>query len=402
MNNDGSWKYKETVLDKLNTLKPIFAKAAIGDFSDNVVLPDTDDEFAELYCGIQTMLEVIREQFSEMQDIASHYSNILESTLDGIIVEENEHVVYVNKSFAEIFGYESNEMIGLHVSKLLTPEDSVRMSDYGKKRLRGERVPAHYEFKGVHKNGSLLNLEASVDSWAIPGKDGIVTVVRDITNRLNAEEQIRQSLIEKEILLKEIHHRVKNNLQIIKSLLSLQLKFVKDKTAANFISESMNRITSISIIHELFYKYKDITKIEFNNYISKIVSHLFNVYGVDSSKISAEYNLTGISLGIDTAIPCGLIINELLTNCLKYAFPDVRKGKILIEMKKNENDTISLILKDDGIGMPDNFDMANPPSMGMQLVLTLVKQMDGNIELERNKGTKFVINFPATKYTGPN
>jgi two-component sensor histidine kinase len=247
-----------------------------------------------------------------------------------------------------------------------------------------------------------LNLEASVDSWAIPGKDGIVTVVRDITNRLNAEEQIRQSLIEKEILLKEIHHRVKNNLQIIKSLLSLQLKFVKDKTAANFISESMNRITSISIIHELFYKYKDITKIEFNNYICKIVSHLFNVYGVDSSKISAEYNLTGISLGIDTAIPCGLIINELLTNCLKYAFPDVRKGKILIEMKKNENDTISLILKDDGIGMPDNFDMANPPSMGMQLVLTLVKQMDGNIELERNKGTKFVINFPATKYTGPN
>ena len=222
-------------------------------------------------------------------------------------------------------------------------------------------------------------------------------VSADITARKLAEEITKRSLREKELLLKEIHHRVKNNLQIIVSLLKLQSRFVKDPNDLNIFNSSRSRVETMSLIHEKLYKSRDITDIDLGGYIKDLVSHILKAYNVNHEETGFSLTADEVKLSIDTAIPCGLIINELINNILKYAFPPGYKGKIEIIIKKSSEEII-LIVSDNGIGIPSSFDINNSDSLGLQLVDTLIKQISGNVTTDTLNGTKFTIKFKEIKY----
>ncbi|HED06480.1 MAG TPA: PAS domain S-box protein, partial [Ignavibacteria bacterium] len=207
---------------------------------------------------------------------------------------------------------------------------------------------------------------------------------KEIIERKKAEELIKTSLQEKVVLLREIHHRVKNNLQVISSLLNLQSTYIEDPKSLEIFRESQTRVKTMALIHEKLYRSKDLNKIEFAEYIRTLVNDLFTSYNTDASKIHLKSKIEGIFLGVDTAILCGLIINELISNSLKHAFPNGKKGEIFIGLSKDAGNRFILIVKDNGIGFPKEIDFRNTESLGLQLVTTLTDQLGGTVELNKN------------------
>lgn len=209
----------------------------------------------------------------------------------------------------------------------------------------------------------------------------------DITESKQAAERIAASLAEKEVLLKEIHHRVKNNLQIISSLLNLQSESIKDHQILDIFQEAQNRIGSMALIHEKLYQSKDLARVNFSDYIRDLADNLFYSYEVNSQAVELNVNVDNILLAIDAAIPCGLIINELVSNALKYAFPRDKSGKVNIEMHWLDSEFLILSVKDNGIGLPEGLNVENTETLGLQLVSTLTKQLDGKLEVNSNSGS---------------
>jgi PAS domain S-box-containing protein len=207
-----------------------------------------------------------------------------------------------------------------------------------------------------------------------------------------AEEKIEESLKEKEMLLKEIHHRVKNNLAVISSLLSLQSEYIKDKEDLELFRESQTRAKSMALIHERLYQSDDLKRIDFSDYIKTLASDLFRTYAVDPERIKLKMNLETVLIDINSAIPLGLILNELVSNSMKYAFPGEENGQINIKLKSDE-DQYLLTVCDDGVGLPEGLDFEKTESLGLQLVNSLTNQIDGIIELDETNGTKFTIKF---------
>jgi two-component sensor histidine kinase len=228
-------------------------------------------------------------------------------------------------------------------------------------------------------------------------KNLLIIAEKEIESRKNAENKIQSSLNEKNILLQEIHHRVKNNMQIISSLLNLQTRYVDDEEAVNVLKESQNRVRSMAMIHEKLYQSKDLSHIDFLDYIQSLVSNLFYSYNVTNPQIISVFKIDDIKLNMETAIPCGLIISEIVSNSLKYAFPNEMYGEILVSLKSVE-DGYELIISDNGIGLADEFDIDNNKSLGLILVKSLTEQIDGEITITRNHGTEFKINFKEQKY----
>ena len=217
-------------------------------------------------------------------------------------------------------------------------------------------------------------------------------VLIDITERKLAEEQIEASLREKELLLKEIHHRVKNNMQIISSLISLQSSHVKNEEFVACMKDSQNRIKTMALIHEKLYNTSDLAHVDFRDYAESLMSSLSHSYITDQ-RVAVQIDIHNVSLDIDHAIPCGLIINELVSNCLKYAFPGGREWVIRIAMSQ-EDGLCTLIVGDNGIGLPLGVDYLNTTSLGLQLVATLTNQLNGKLECIREAGTTFRLEFP--------
>lgn len=217
----------------------------------------------------------------------------------------------------------------------------------------------------------------------------------EIIERKQAEEKIKASLKEKEVLLKEIHHRVKNNLQIISSLLKLQSRSIKDKQTLDIFNESQSRIRTMALIHENLYQSHDLSKINFADYVHKLAANLFRSYEVHSSKVKQVINVDNVFLEIDVAVPCGLIINELISNSLKYAFPDNTVGEVRIELQSNKEYGYTLFVSDNGVGLPKNLDIQNTKTLGLQLVNNLVEQLEGSVTINGDYGTKFIITFTS-------
>ena len=220
--------------------------------------------------------------------------------------------------------------------------------------------------------------------------------VQDITESKELEEQLKKSLDEKDLLIKEIHHRVKNNLMVISSLLSLQSRYIKDKEARGLFRESQNRARSMALIHELLYRSEDLKSIEFGDYILSLSKELFHLYSVDGL-IELKIDVDDIYLDINTSIPLGLIVNEVVTNSLKHAFPDGRAGVINVDFHKTD-DQYEFKVKDNGIGFPEDLDFEETDSLGLQMVTSLTRQIEGDIELDRNNGTEFKITFKESEY----
>lgn len=208
-----------------------------------------------------------------------------------------------------------------------------------------------------------------------------------------AEEQIQRALNEKEILLKELHHRVKNNLQIICSLLYLQSIHTQDVQARELFAESQRRVRSMGLIHESLYRTGNPARIDVANYIHNLCTYLMHSYGVHTDRIRLDLRIDEDFLSLDVAIPCGLILNELVSNCLKHAFPAGQAGEISIEFRSDHHRHFVLIVGDNGVGLPEEVDIHHTDTLGLQLVSTLIHQLDGRIELDRHRGTTFTIAF---------
>jgi len=214
-----------------------------------------------------------------------------------------------------------------------------------------------------------------------------------VIERKRAEEQIKVALEEKEVMFREIHHRVKNNMQIISSLLRLQSRQIKDKKILDCFNVSQNRIRSMVLIHESLYQSKDLARINFSDYINRLTIHLFSIYRIGANSISLKVEVGDVFLDINRAIPCGLIINELVSNSLKHAFPDGKKGEIAVKMNEDKRGNYTLVVRDTGIGFPEKVHIHKTETLGLQLVTDLVSQLNGNIKLTRLGGTEFRIVF---------
>ena len=260
--------------------------------------------------------------------------------------------------------------------------------------------PYDLKIRFMTARGRKLHVHTVCKPVIIDGKIVKVTgIMQDITEHRQAMDQIKASLKEKKVLLSEVHHRVKNNLQVIVSLLRLQSDKTKDTKYADLIKESENRILSMSLVHEQLYQSANFSNIDSSEYITTLVNDLFRSNGVDTNLIKLNIECADTKFDIDNAIPCGLIINELVTNCLKYAFPDKRKGEIGISFSSTSEDEFELIVSDNGVGFPENLDIRDTESMGLHLVRVLAEEtLEGKMMLEKTNGTRFDFRLKKIKY----
>ncbi|WP_254568728.1 PAS domain S-box protein [Oscillatoria sp. HE19RPO] len=321
----------------------------------------------------------------------------VEAATDGIgILNENSEYIYLNSAHAKIFGYDDpKELLGKTWKELYYPEESQKIEQEVFPVL-GESGQWSGETVAKRRDGTTFPEEISLTLIA---GGGLICVARDITTRKQSEEQIKASLNEKEVLLKEIHHRVKNNLQIIHSLLKLQSSYTKDPQTLQMFRDSQNRIRSMALIHELLYRSNNLGSINFSEYINQLTTNLLRAYNITAhSRPEILINVEPIQLGIDTAIPCGLTINELITNAFKYAFIEGSPGTISIDFHKDGPDTYELKISDNGVGLPPDLDFRNTESLGLKLVCNLTRQLDGEVSLDRSQGTCFTIRFQELTY----
>ncbi|OCQ97189.1 hypothetical protein BCD64_16685 [Nostoc sp. MBR 210] len=312
---------------------------------------------------------------------------------DGIIV-------YANPKFEKMFGYDTDELTGLHISII----------NYAKDQAEAEAVnqaisttvlqhgEASYEVHNVKKDGTPFWCSATTSMFEHPEYGQVfVAVHQDITEQKQVQEQLKASLKEKEVLLKEIHHRVKNNLGIVSSLLQMQCRRTQDPEATAILRDSQNRIASIALVHEKLYRSADLANIDFAQYIPDLTTHLFDSYNVTSNCIKLKIQVNNASLDIETAIPCGLIINELVSNALKYAFPHQSTGEIIVSLEQQDNYNLILTIQDNGVGLPQDFDPKHTKTLGIILVQGLVKQLRGTIKVNSQQGTEFKITFTKSR-----
>ncbi len=236
-----------------------------------------------------------------------------------------------------------------------------------------------------------------IDPGLIPEESVIInrpfSLYEQFRELAKSEERIRFSLGEKEVLLKEVHHRVKNNLQVISGLLNLQAHHITDNLGREIYKESQNRVISMALIHEELYQARDLARVDFGAYIENLVKNLFGSYSADKSRVTLDLDIDHTEMVVDTAIPCGLILNELISNCLKHAFPDGKSGRVRVAFHELDDKEYELVVSDDGVGLPLEMDITRTDSLGMQLVFLIVEQLKGKIEVSREGGTGFHILF---------
>ncbi|MFQ6115775.1 MAG: sensor histidine kinase, partial [bacterium] len=310
-------------------------------------------------------------------------------------VDENQIITYVNDRMCKMLGYSKSELIGRPGTSFIRDYNNERGQNLLDLRKKGINQP--YELELERKDGTKIAVLVSPKALfdADGNYAGTFAVCTDITERKRAEEKMKAALKEKEVLLREIHHRVKNNLQIIDSLFDLQTEQIRDGEVIELFRRSQHRLKTIALIHEQLYQSKDLAKINFSEYIQSLIENLFQLYKINSDVSPIRTNVEEVTLSIDSAIPCGLIINELVSNALKYAFPEDKVGEIKIELRIVDADKLSLVVSDNGVGLPEGLDFRNTKSLGLQLVCILTDQLDGSIELDRKRGTTFKITFKA-------
>lgn len=372
-------------------------------FSDQLPLLTAFANQAAVAVENANLYDVAQRELAERksaEEVLSRTVSLLEATLnstaDGILVVDLEgKIKRFNENFKKMWRIppailetgEDDRALGFVLDQLKDPEEFLSKV----RQLYGEVLAESYDVLEFKDGRVFERFSRPQLLEGIPV--GRVWSFRDVTERVKDEEKLRTALGEREVMLREIHHRVKNNIQIISSLLRLQSRYIKDEKALELLDESQNRIRSMALIHEKLYQSQDLSRIDFSDYIAKMITHLFAIYKVEFSRIRHRVDANKIQLDINRAIPCGLIINELITNALKHAFPEDREGELIITMLSLAGDQYELTVKDNGMGLPEGFDPAKKGTLGFQIVNDLVKQLDGSIEVRGDKGTEIVIRF---------
>ena len=335
-------------------------------------------------------LSISEERLRTTYEIAG--VGIAQVSLDGRFID-------VNPRLCEITGYTVDEIKGLAFQEITHPDDLPTDLEYVRQLQAGEIDRYSMDKRYFRKDTSVIwvNLTVSLvrDDEGNPGH--FIAVVEDMTARKKAETDVKRSLDEKEVLLREIHHRVKNNMQVISSLLSLQAANIDDARLSELFQESKSRVRAMALIHEILYDSGDLSSIDLKNYLTRLSTSLTRMFGADTGQVRLNVESDDINLGIDEMVPCGLAISELVSNCFKYAFPDRREGRIDIRAIAEPQGGIRLVVSDDGVGMPEGLDIRNTKTMGMGLVVNLVeRQLRGKLELACDQGTRFTIVIPKS------
>src|SRR5919202_735749 len=340
-------------------------------------------------------------QRKQAEEQLRHHENQLSLALDAARMGfwdwniQTETVTW-SDNFKRLFGLDPNSDNHSYETfvAMLHPDDRERVPQASERSFHGEGK-GDIEFRIVLSDGSIRWIQSKYQVYYDETGEPIrrTGIDLDITERKQAETQIKESLREKEVLLQEIHHRVKNNLQVISSLLDLQSQYIDDSAMIEAFRESHNRIRSMALIHQQLYQSKDCAKINFSEYITSLTNDLFRAYGVHPGQITLEIEIEEVTLNINTAIPCGLIISELVSNALKHAFPQGRAGIIKVALHSDADNQLTLQVTDNGIGFPEDWEFRTVKSLGLQLVNVLANQLEGTLELDRRLGTEFKITF---------
>ncbi|WP_424357165.1 histidine kinase dimerization/phosphoacceptor domain -containing protein [Methanocella sp. MCL-LM] len=390
-----------TITRPIKRIVTIANSIAAGNLETPVETGASGGEIGELSVAIKQMVSYM---VTNIKERINYNESILKGISDPMLVVDNEdRITFFNEPASALTGFTQQEAIGQSLFSVLYTEHG---DSYLKEIIQKKDVVRGFELTMRQRAGNRAIVRGSSSPIKDANGDNIGTIVllHDITKERESDEKIKASLREKEVLLKEIHHRVKNNLQIISSLLNLQSGYIKDKQSLGMFKESQNRVRSMALIHEKLYQSKDIARIDFAEYIKNLTGNLIRSYGT-GGPVRLKIDADAVSLGIDTAIPCGLIINELVTNALKYAFPDNRIGEIRIELaeiegENGENSHYRLVIADNGVGLPEGVEIRKTSSLGLQIVTTLTDQIRGHIEVKRENGTAFIITFQDAKSKG--
>ncbi|MBC8181349.1 PAS domain S-box protein [candidate division KSB1 bacterium] len=363
----------------------------------NAVLINWEEESATL----NFLNDITKRRYAEeaLKESEERFRKLVDTAQVCIAIHQEGIIVFANKQTYESLGYEKEaELLGKPALEVMHPDSRQVVANRIKKMMKTGHLVPPVEEKLLRKDGSVMFGLVSSIPITYKGNTAFQVTAVDITEQKKAQEKIKTSLKEKEILLKEIHHRVKNSLQVISSLLYLQSKDLKDEETVNIFVESQNRIRSMALVHEKLYRSKNLAQINLSTYIRDLANALFRTYLISVNKVKLVMDIQKTALDIDTAIQCGLILNELISNALKYAFPKDLSGEISIVLKSKQNRMVELLVSDTGVGLPDHFDITEKNSLGMRLVESLVDQIHGRMEIENNNGTAFKIWFKTKDF----
>lgn len=323
----------------------------------------------------------------------------VEASPNGMVMtDKNGIIVMVNSTTEMLFGYPRNELIGQQIEILIPESHREHHPELRRNYLKqpSARAMGHgRDLYGLHKNGMEFPVEVGLNPIRTPQGMMVLASVINITERKHQESQLKAALKEKELLLAEIHHRVKNNLQIIDSLLGMQSDMLVNETAVSLLRESQNRVKSMALIHQILYESSDFANVDFSSVLRALVSNLEYSYALDASRISVNIDTDPVFLPIDISIPLGLIVNELCSNAMKYAFGEHDSGVIEISLKYAEPHVLQVYVADNGTGIPDEFDLKDSSTLGLQLVHLLGEQISAELNFQRKEPTSFTLRIPV-------
>jgi len=346
--------------------------------------------------AVELMTKIVTESSSRARSSEARFRLLFDNSSEAIFVFGSigadgvpEKIIEVNDMACNQLGYTHEEMVRLRPPDIFEMESRAKMTGvFSKLGAEGSAVcECYYRTQG----GDRKSVEISMQLFDMEGKRVIITNARDITERKRTDDLVRSALREKEVLLREVHHRVKNNMQVISSLLNLQASQTSDPATKTMLEESRQRVRSIALIHEKLYNSANLGSIDFGTYLKSVTDELLRTFG--RPDVSCVLDLESIPFEIDKAIPAGLIVNELLTNALRHAFPSGTKGTVRVRLHSLGDDSVELVVQDDGIGFPPGTDISAATTMGLAIVRTLVEQMQGTLAMETKGGTTCTIRF---------
>jgi PAS domain S-box-containing protein len=330
---------------------------------------------------------------------------LAENLQEGVILaDEEERVFFWNKGASEIFGYKGAEAAGKAVTSLFAEGPRlVYRKEIQKYLLTGssDKFAEWADVVGLRKDWSKFPLEICLTSMKIKEKIIFICLARDISAKKRAEDGIRASLLEKERLLEKVKEQVEGNLEAVYSLMDIQYEYLKEKKALGESGEGGERLKSVSLIQEKLSKFRATASIDFRNYLQNLTGRLFKSFAADPRRIKLRLDVDPVRLDVQTAMACGLIASELLSNSLRYAFPGNRKGEVVVEFRREGESAFHLVIKDNGVGLPKSLDVPSAKTMGFKIVNDIVARLGGNLKLDRRGGTKFKTTFRPAPSEGP-
>lgn len=354
-----------------------------------IPIPDANGVFTHYYSIIRDI-----SQDREKEETFNLQTTILEQVQDAVVVfDKNRKVIYWNPFAEKLYQYRNHEMLGTRkFSELYHPADA----PVARKAIQTVMQEGFWkgEIQMIRKDGSVFT--ALVSNRLLLNREdeviGYVEVSTDITHHKKTQNELEISLREKEVLLKEIHHRVKNNMQIISSLLHLQSMQYNDTIIQEALIESQNRVRSMSMVHEKLYRSTNLSRIAFDDYIRELTHELMDTWVGTNTVINNHYEMEAVEIDIDKAIPCGLLVNELISNALKHGLKDQSSGLLVIKLQRRDAEII-LTVENNGAPLPENFNIDKTDTLGMQLIASLTQQLIGEISYKTKPHTIFELRF---------